>query len=527
MKSHTVYLAHQTADLAFTAEEQALEACEKSRTFEDIGQYEAAGECLDFWWPRVGEMPAVADLQPATAAEVTLRVGTLTGWLGGAHQIGGAQETAKNILTEALIAWGNLGNLLKVAETEIELSWCYFREGAFDEARVNLQSALAKLSDRDVDLKLLALVRCATVERNRTRLDAAQQLLEQATIFVDRSGNLSLKGRYHFECATTQKSIGASEKKPELFDQALFDFAAAGFYFEECGHLRYNGFVENNTGSLLLSIERREEAIEHLTRARDIFTRLRDIGSIAQVDETLAQAYLALDCLDHAENAIRHSLCTLEQGGQVALLTLALTTYGQVLARLNRPEQAQKALERAARIGEPAGDIEGAGRALLTLLEEVKTLTRAQAIEAYTRAETLLGDTQHQETIARLLECARRLFGLDSLIGGGATGGAAAPAPSHAFSAERESPSARPLAFPDVEVSPGVQVEYIYHPSTPDYWFAYIEGRSVFNRADLFIGWADEDGQVLREPGTNRVFATLCAGIYRDPQGGKWGVVKK
>ena len=53
-------------------------------------------------WPEVGGRPVLDELSEATAAEVLLRVGVLTGWLGSTKQIEGAQETAKNLITESI-----------------------------------------------------------------------------------------------------------------------------------------------------------------------------------------------------------------------------------------------------------------------------------------------------------------------------------------------------------------------------------------------------------------------------------------
>ncbi|HEV7374358.1 MAG TPA: sigma 54-interacting transcriptional regulator, partial [Pyrinomonadaceae bacterium] len=86
------------------------------------------------------------------------------------------------------------------------------------------------------------------------------------------------------------------------------------------------------------------------------------------------------------------------------------TTQGVALARLEQQEQSRSVLERAIEVAEQAGDIEGAGRAALTLIEELKErLSEDEVREVYCRADQLLSGSQDTETIARLRACARHV----------------------------------------------------------------------------------------------------------------------
>ena len=79
-------------------------------------------------------------LDESTKAEVLLRIGALAGWLGGRRTDSEAsQETAKNIITQSIEIFETLGMLTeRVAEARGDLALCYWREGAYDEARVTL-----------------------------------------------------------------------------------------------------------------------------------------------------------------------------------------------------------------------------------------------------------------------------------------------------------------------------------------------------------------------------------------------------
>lgn len=83
-------------------DERALLRCGIAADLIHKGQYEAAREVLGELWPGFGERPEVTKLSPSITAEVLLQCGVLTGWLGSAQNVQGAQEQAKDLLTEAL-----------------------------------------------------------------------------------------------------------------------------------------------------------------------------------------------------------------------------------------------------------------------------------------------------------------------------------------------------------------------------------------------------------------------------------------
>lgn len=72
--------------------------CRLAKELENSGRYEDARKALDELWQRIGERPKIEELERSTAAEVLLRAGVLTGWIGGKQQITDAQETAKNLI---------------------------------------------------------------------------------------------------------------------------------------------------------------------------------------------------------------------------------------------------------------------------------------------------------------------------------------------------------------------------------------------------------------------------------------------
>lgn len=156
---------------------------------------------------------------------------------------------------------------------------------------------------------------------------------------------------------------------------------------------------------LLYKLDRHADAHEHLDRAQLIFTRLRDAGCLAQVDETRARVLLAEGKYREADRTLAGVLKTLEWGDESALLADAFTVQGVVWARLRAYESSVNILRRAADVAEGVGALTKAGQAVLSLIEEhgaTRRLTPAEVYDAYLRANRLLKETQDAEDVTRL-----------------------------------------------------------------------------------------------------------------------------
>jgi transcriptional regulator with GAF, ATPase, and Fis domain len=391
--------------------QKAQLCCQLAKELEEAGDYEAAHSALGGLWPHLSYRPQIDGLDQRTVAEVLLRAGTLTGWIGSSKQIEGAQEKAKNLISESVRIFESLQDTEKAAEALTDLAYCYWREGSFDEARVVLRDALSRFGDSQSEQRAVALLRVTVIENSANRFNDSLRALTEAAPLIELSSNYTLKGRFHVQLGTALKNIAVSENREDYTDRALVEYAAASFYFEQAGHKRYWARVENNLGFLLLKLRRLDEAHEHLDHARRLFVSLEDAGSVAQVDDTRARAFLAAGRNSEAEKVAREAVRTLEKGDEQALLAEALTTHGVALARLNQPKRAQFALQRAIEVAHLAGNLEGASLAALTMVEELgEHLTFPELHKLYTRADQLLANSQHSEVLARLRSCARRLI---------------------------------------------------------------------------------------------------------------------
>jgi CheY-like chemotaxis protein len=390
--------------------ERAIYCCLIAKRFEDAGEYEAAYESLVEFWPEREQRLDLEGLEPPAKAEVLLRAGILAGWLGAADQRAGAQENAKNLISESIEIFAALGDEEKVAQGHAAIASCYWREGAFDEARVHLADAIDNPAT-SAETRAVALLRRALVERSARRLNDALQFYTQARPLIEATGNHALKGKLHNGLGTLLHCIALGEHSEDEFDRALVEFAGASFHFEQAGHERHCARVENNLGYLLFTVNRFQEAHDHLNRARKFFQDLGDIGAVAQVDDTRAKAMLAEDRAVEAERVSNLSVNTLERGGEQSLLAEALTTHGVALARLGRKSEAASSLERAVEIARTSGDLEGAGRAQLSLIEELgDRINPRELTSTYRSATDLLARSQDHATAKRLVGCATKVI---------------------------------------------------------------------------------------------------------------------
>jgi tetratricopeptide (TPR) repeat protein len=406
----------QLEDPGLEPDDRARQRIQLSKKFEEIGDYEAARQALGDLWQGVGVRPRLEQLSDKSAlGEVLLRVGALTGWIGSSEQIQGAQEKAKDLLSESIGVFERLDDSAHAAEAQTELAYCYWREGAFDEARVILTEVLNRLSKDDLERRAVAILRLAIVESSAKRYNDALRILMGAAPLFEASVTHTIQGKFYNELANVLNYLSVAERRRDYADRALVEYAAAGFHFEQAKHTRNQAAVENNLGYLFATLGNFTEAQVHLDRARRLFVRLKDTVHSAQVDETRARAFIAAGRYAEAERLARIAAGILNKGGELALLSEALITHGVALARLGRHLPARAALMRAREVAELAGDLEDAGLASLSLIEELGAeLTFEELRVAYERADELLSESQHPEILTRLRLAAAKVFAADS-----------------------------------------------------------------------------------------------------------------
>src|SRR5258708_28869370 len=112
--------------VGFDHDDEVLKRCGDAKRSIEHCDYQAARTSLASWWERVGERPRVAGLGARAQAELLLCAGSLCGGIGSAEQIAGAQEFAKDLISDnpPLFQTFHLGE--RVAEAPIELALCHY-----------------------------------------------------------------------------------------------------------------------------------------------------------------------------------------------------------------------------------------------------------------------------------------------------------------------------------------------------------------------------------------------------------------
>jgi transcriptional regulator with GAF, ATPase, and Fis domain len=108
---------------------------------------------------------------------------------------------------------------------------------------VTLDDALDYFEERNTDLKAVALIRKAIVERSATRLHDALSICNQSASLFGEVADPLLAAHFHHIFANVLNQLSSTEHRQDYVDRALIEYAAASLYFERAGHLRYQACV--------------------------------------------------------------------------------------------------------------------------------------------------------------------------------------------------------------------------------------------------------------------------------------------
>jgi tetratricopeptide (TPR) repeat protein len=252
-----------------------------------------------------------------------------------------------------------------------ELALIYWRTGENNEARDLLHEALSLLSI-DSDLKAKTVIRLAVVEFRAARHEKALRILRRHKRLFDKIQNHTLKGSYHDTLGNALEDLSVLKRRADYVDDALIEYAVARLHFEKAGHNFYLAALENNLGMLHFRTNRHDEAHKHLDLARRMFTNLKEVSLVGQVDETRASVFLKQGRIAEAEKAARAAVRIQEKTSRHGLVAEALTTLGRALARLERYGAALSAFQRAISLYERLDCMKRAAEVALAMVQEMR-----------------------------------------------------------------------------------------------------------------------------------------------------------
>lgn len=387
----------------------ALDRCQKALELRDKGDFDGAQEVMLPLWQGIGSRPDTTGLHPSEVAEVLLCAGILTGWIGSRNETKEADGYARDLITESITFYESIGDVKKVAEARSELAYCYWREGAFDEARIMFTEALQKLTTEG-NTRANALLGLSVVEWSSSRYAEALRILTDNAPLFKKITNYTLKGFYHNQLAMAQQRLVTPENKAEQLKRVVSEYIEADREFTFARNTIFRAMVKNNIGNVLRQLSRYREAHEYLDHARRLAGNLRDRVRTAQVDQTRAEAMIAQGRFKEAERVARGAARSFEKAGRQCLLVEALINRGIALARLGKTEPAQYNLQRAIEVAEQVGALNLAGIAALTLIEELDDLSPQTLAFACERANEWLTDSQSPDLLRRLSAAAIKVL---------------------------------------------------------------------------------------------------------------------
>jgi tetratricopeptide (TPR) repeat protein len=393
----------ETAHL--NANDEVLRRCMTALELKDREDYAGAQKTMRPYWSRIGQRPHTRELDLPAAAEVLLCVGILTSWIGSKNQVSQAQEIAKNLLTQSITYFDESRDVIKVAVAQSEIAYCYWREGALNEARSWLDEALKKLTFQGA-ARARALLKLSTVEWTSGRFRAALEVLEQNEPSFRKITNPTIKGGYHSELAIIHRNLATTENRSEYFQRAIKEYKEAEKNFKLAHNLIYRADVINNVGFLQFKLGRYTEAHKYFHEARRLTVKFKDKARTAQIDESRAQVLIAQGKLTDAERIARRAVSVLRKSGRVCLMAEALITQGTALAKLGRSSHAHVIFRQAIESAHQVNALNIAGLAALTLIEEIQELAPEVLQAAYRQAREWLANSQSPDIKLRLADVA-------------------------------------------------------------------------------------------------------------------------
>jgi len=385
------------------ANDEALFRCKTALEQKDRGDYLGAQKAMRPYWSRMGEAPNTQGLEPSVAAEVLLCVGILTGWIGSKNQVSDAQETAKNLITQSMTYFESSRDVSKVALAQSEIAYCYWREGALNEARSWLREALENLTFEGA-ARARALLKLSTVEWTSGRFREALALLDQNESLFRKITNPKIKGNYHTELAIIHRNLATNENRCEYFRRAIVEYKEAERQFTLADNQTFRADVINNVGFLFFKLGRYKEAHKYLDAARRLTVKFKNKAHTAQIDESRAQVLIAEGKFTEAERIAHRAVSALQKSGHCCTMAEALITQGTALARLGRSDYARSVFQQAIQVAHQVNALNTAGLAALTLLEEVQGLAPEIVQAAYRQAREWLANSQSPDTKLRLAD---------------------------------------------------------------------------------------------------------------------------
>lgn len=367
-------------------QKDVLTACAEAQQLAENEHLSEAEMALGEIWRGPLTYPVIPD--STAKAEILSVVGDLSSRIGHEQHIPGSQEHAKNLLSEAISILQS--NSQDSSDAQIRLALTYLREGSYEECRIVLDETV--LSE---ELKAKEALIRAILHYRAGEPQLALLALNGAEALFDPIGG-TLRGKFHLERGILLKDLRET-------DRAIIELQAATTYFEDADNQRFLLAVRVALAELLIDMDE-AQALENIDFALRSAKTLESKNTVASCSETKARILIKSGRLSEAKRAILDAVGIFRQGDEHSLHSEALVTQGRIWAKLGL--DARPIFDLALSEAE-LGDVFGVANACMAMLEEL-SLSVNEVRDLYNKADAALRDTERQDALLRLRNCARR-----------------------------------------------------------------------------------------------------------------------
>ena len=274
-------------------------------------------------------LPDIEGLAEEDSAELLLRFGSLIGFYGFRHQIVGAQERSKDVLSDAMRRFERLNNVSKVTECQSYIALGYTRTGELEESKVWIEEALSQdVSNKDSSRLHAHLTKSLILLLAKDYLGNISYCLAVEDDFR-RYGDAFLNG-------SLSTNIGLSYKNCSLFAEATRYLTLARAFHEKSHHKVYLGTVHNNLAQLNKTQRRFDAAHESVDAAIKLYRQVKDRNREGSSIDTKAQIFLAEKKLTEALSAADKSIAMLRKSDNAYFLVESQLTRSKILLLADR-----------------------------------------------------------------------------------------------------------------------------------------------------------------------------------------------
>jgi tetratricopeptide (TPR) repeat protein len=297
------------------------------------GLYQQSFEILLPFWDSNSNSPNTSGLTAEEQAEIFLRFGGVVGFLGNTNLIQNAQETSKNLLTQAHQQFANLSLNEKIAECENYLALAYTRTGEYNEAEDWLRVSFSRNLEKTNPIWLYSNVIESIINFHRGNFKEIIKSSVPLNNLFKENAPYFLNGCFHNHIGLAYKHLGNKKN-------ALKHLKLASLYFQKADHKNYFGATQNNLAHFLLFCNEYNAAHACAQLAIKIFSEIGDKTRTAFAFDTQAQIYLAEGKLEMALNNANLAIEILQDGDSHRKLVECYRIKIKILIQLNQIPEA-------------------------------------------------------------------------------------------------------------------------------------------------------------------------------------------